>query len=195
MSGRPNKPEEPTSEELEAEELLPRIAAGEERAAETLFKRYRGMVYRLARGVLNDRERALDVVQEVFVRVFRAADRFRAGARFTTWLYRITTNCCYDALRRSKTHPEEPVDKEVFDLSERDCEGPGESARRRELQAALSDAVARLSPKLREVFALRFFEELSYERIAEVVGCSTGTVMSRLFYARQRLRELLIDYL
>ena len=191
----PNKAAQDTSKEMNDEVLIERVAAGDEEAAETLFRRHRSGVYRLAFGILTDADAAMDAVQETFVRVFAASGRFRKGARFTTWLYRIALNCCYDALRRRRVRPEEPAEKEVFDLRQRDCEGPSEGAQRRELQAALSEAVNRLSPKLRRVFVLRFFNELSYEQIAQVVGCSIGTVMSRLFYARQRLRELLKDYL
>ena len=190
-----NKAEEVPYQEMGDEALMERVGGRDDAAAAELFRRHRGRVYSMAYKYLGDKEAALDVVQEVFAKVFAAAGRFRSHARFTTWLYRIALNCCYDALRKKRTHPEEPAEKEVFALRGDDCEGPEEAARRRELADALRGAIAKLSPKLRDVFLLRFAEGLSYEEIARVLGINTGTVMSRLFYARQALREMLSGFL
>lgn len=193
--GEVNKERSGAYQEMSDEALIGRVRAGDEGAARVLFERHRGRVYALAYSYLGDRESALDVVQEVFGRVFGALWRFRSGARFTTWLYRIALNCCYDALRRRRSHPEEPAEQDVFALRGGDCEGPDASARRSELSAALRRAIAKLSPKLRDVFLLRFAEGLSYKEIANTLGINVGTVMSRLFYARQALREMLSDFL
>jgi len=190
-----NKERDSAYQEMSDEALVERVRAGDEGAARVLFERHRGKVYTMAYSYLGDRESALDVVQEVFGRVFGAVGRFRSGARFTTWLYRIALNCCYDALRRRRGHREEPVEQDVFMLRGGDCEGPEASAQHRELSAALRKAIAKLSPKLRDVFLLRFTEGLSYREIADTLGINVGTVMSRLFYARQALREMLSDFL
>ncbi len=190
-----NKEKGGAYQEMSDEALVERVRVGDEGAARVLFERHRGKVYAMAYSYLGDRESALDVVQEVFGKVFGAVWRFRSGARFTTWLYRIALNCCYDALRRRRSHPEEPVEQGVSVLRGGDCEGPDASAQRSELSAALREAVAKLSPKLRDVFLLRFAEGLSYQEIADTLRINVGTVMSRLFYARQALREMLSDFL
>jgi len=182
-------------QEMSDEALVEQVRVGDEEAARVLFKRHRGKVYAMAYSYLGDMESALDVVQEVFGRVFGAVGRFRSGARFTTWLYRIALNCCYDALRRRRSHPEEPAVQDVFMARGGDCEEPDASAQRRELSAAFHKAIAKLSPKLRDVFLLRFAEGLSYQEIADTLRINVGTVMSRLFYARQALREMLSDFL
>jgi RNA polymerase sigma-70 factor, ECF subfamily len=162
-------------------EVLQRCRAGEESAQREVFERYKDRVFSIAVEYLRgDESAAKDVTQEVFVKAFRGVRTFREDARFTTWLYRLVTNACVDELRRHRrlvfmgdvpqhlhpaTHQSEPAE---FD---------------REVKTAL----ARLSPKLRMVILLRYFEDLSYDEIAEVLGVTSGTVASRLNRAHRAL--------
>ncbi|MCX7702755.1 MAG: sigma-70 family RNA polymerase sigma factor [Planctomycetota bacterium] len=182
------------SDKLSDEELVERLKIGDESSASAIFRRYRSRVYRIARSFF-DEEKSLDVVQEVFVHLLSGIKGFRAGAKFSTWLHRITINCCYDFLRRKRSRKEESVEEEILESKRDDCETPDRVVERRELETAFKSALNALSPKLRIVFTLRFFEQLSYTEMAKVLKCSLGTVMSRLFYARQRLLDALADYI
>jgi len=190
----PNNVRQNASERLSDEELVERLRNGDEDSASIIFERYRSRIYRIARSFF-DEESALDIVQEVFVHMWSGIRGFRAGAKFSTWLHRIAINCCYDLLRRRKVRKEEPVEEEVLTLRNEDSEPPDGAVERRELEAAFKCALDKLSPKLRAVFTLRFFEQLPYSEIARILKCSIGTVMSRLFYARQQLLESLSDYI
>jgi RNA polymerase sigma-70 factor (ECF subfamily) len=158
---------------------------GDPVAQRHVFERYRDRVYSIALQYLRgDDAAAKDVTQEVFVRVFRAAPSFRADARLSTWLYRITANVCIDELRRRRRvvlfgdmppaiHPMEPA------------------AEPNDLAGEVAAAVQRLSPKLRLVVLLRHYDDLSYEEIGRALGCAPGTVASRLNRAHAALaREL-----
>lgn len=182
------------SDKLSDEELIERLKYGDEDAAEMLFVRYRGYVYRIASSFV-DRENALDMVQEVFVRILIGVRDFRLGAKFSTWLHRVVLNCCYDFLRRKKVCRERAVGEDFFTTRSSAYEGPDAVVERSELEDAFKTALERLSPRLRSVFILRFSERLPYSEIAERLGISIGTVMSRLFYARQRLLDALKEHI
>ena len=182
------------SDKLSDEELARRLKGGDEDAGRLLFERFRAYVYRIARSFV-DAETSFDVVQEVFVRVLTGIKDFRAGAKFSTWLHRITLNCCYDLLRRKRVRSEEVVEETFFSARSNGSEPPDAAAERTELETAFRTAMDELSPKLRSVFTLRFFERLSYSEIAERLGISMGTVMSRLFYARRQLLDALKNYI
>jgi RNA polymerase sigma-70 factor (ECF subfamily) len=154
---------------------------GDPEAQRRVFERYKDRVFSIALHFLKgDDAAAKDVTQEVFVKVFRAAPSFRQDARLSTWLYRITANACMDELRRrrrlvlvgdvpSRLHPKV---------------APHEPA---EPDADVTAALARLSPKLRIAVLLRYFEDLSYDEMAEALGVSHGTVASRLNRAHRAL--------
>jgi RNA polymerase sigma-70 factor (ECF subfamily) len=158
---------------------------GDPAAQRRVFERYKDRVFSIALNFLKgDHAGAQDITQEVFVKVFRAATSFRQDARLSTWLYRITANACMDKLRRRRrivlfgnvpsqleeaVNPDEPT----------------------EMDPELKAAVARLSPKLRIAVLLRYFDDLSYDEIAEALGVTPGTIASRLNRAHKFLaREL-----
>lgn len=141
---------------------------------------------------------ALDIAQDTFIRAWRGISRFEGRACFSTWLYRIAHNLCYDRLRAhppegsrefddSRGLPSDAIEANLPNRSDR----PDRAMARSELRADISAAIAALSPEHRAVILLKEMEGLSYEEIAATVSCSKGTVMSRLFYARRVLQSLL----
>ena len=182
------------------EELVEQIRNGEPSAFRTLVERHYQKIFGLALGMVRNRDDALDLTQEAFLHVHRAIGGFRFSAKFSTWLYRIVTNLCIDHFRRLGRSPhtiELPaLEEETAPMQWADpaAERPDDAAHRSEVRQALERAFAQLSPSHRAVMVLRELEGLSYEEIATVMGCSIGTVMSRLHYARKRLQTLLASY-
>lgn len=162
---------------------------GERAAQRRVFDRYKDRVFSIALNFLKgDHAGAQDVTQEVFVKVFRAAASFRQDARLSTWLYRITANACMDELRRQRRIV-------LFGRVPSQLEEAMDPDEPTEIDPELKAALARLSPKLRIAVLLRYFDDLSYEEIADALGVTTGTVSSRLNRAHKFLaRELAPGY-
>lgn len=181
--------------------LVRRAQAGDTAAFEILVRRYQDRVYGLALRLLGNADDAMDVCQEALFRAYEALPRFRGGSAFYTWLYRIVVNQALDHLRRRPGREEAAFDDRVAasaeggTLSSAAADDPGVQIEARELQAALERAIALLPPVQRAAILLREVEGLSYSDIARALGCSMGTVMSRLHYARKRLQESLREYL
>jgi RNA polymerase sigma-70 factor, ECF subfamily len=156
---------------------------GDPNAQRCLFDTYKDRVFSVALGFLKgDRAAAEDVTQEVFVKVFRAASTFRADARISTWVHRITVNACMDELRRRKRIV-------LFGDVPSQLEGHVGPHEPMELDARLQAALARMSPKLRMVVLMRHFNDLSYDEIADALGITSGTVASRLSRAHRFLKS------
>jgi len=186
------------SEAAVADARLVQLAlAGRPDAFAQLFERYRERVYRIAYGWCFDSQTALDLVQDVFVKVYRSLGMFRKEASFWTWLCRIAINRCLDFVRKKERTKEMPVEdpQEYARATDEPRADPLGELELSELKGALTGAIDALSPEARSAFILRFFDNLSYKEIAAALDCSIGTVMSRLFYARQKLKDLLGDYL
>mgnify|MGYP000116292337 CR=1 FL=1 len=169
-------------------ELIQRCQAGDAEAFATLFHQYQRLVYQTAYLLLGDTQAAEDALQEVFVKVHRSLATFdpTKGA-FNTWLRRITVNHCLNARRRRAIWPFSPPDCSVL-VEDRPSFLPEELALSREQAAAVWQAVQRLSPKLRVVVILRYYEELPYQEIAQVLDVPLGTVKWRLHEALKALR-------
>lgn len=170
--------------------------SGDRRAFGRLVDAYQQRVYAIAYGIVRDRDEAWDVAQEAFVKAHQSLSRFEGQSAFYTWLYRIAYNVSIDHIRdrgRRRAPRDEP--EAVHERSVGAGPEHPETARsRRELAEVLKAAMARLSEKHRAIIVLREVEGLSYEEMAEVLGISKGTVMSRLFHARQNLQEILRPY-
>ena len=189
---------DPSDEDAEREsrrdsELVERLKQGETRALDELFRRHREAAYGIAYRLVGSREDALDVVQEAFIHVMRGVHTFRAQSSFRTWLYRIVTHAALDyrrwrALRTADSLDSESAPEPGGGPSQRT---PQEEAADRDLRAAIERALANVSEKNRAALVLYALEGMPYKEIADVLGISVGTVMSRIFNARQRLRELL----
>lgn len=172
--------------------LVRRVKAGDDEAFEVLVRRYRNDVFALAYHFLRDREEAWDISQDVFVRAYRGIGRFRGEASFKTWLLRITANRCKDFFkkRRLKTVALEDA------VGSHDVESPASDLNRAvqagELGRAIEQALETLPSKHRTAFVLREYDGRSYEEMAKIMGCSLGTVMSRLHHARKKMQNALI---
>jgi RNA polymerase sigma-70 factor (ECF subfamily) len=178
---------------VKVEEFL----SGELSAFEFLFDKYREKVYRIAYRFVRNKEDALEIAQDVFLRVYTNLRKFKTDSKFFTWLYRIAVNRSIDFTRSRKGKPIQQIDPIILDAQPRASPGrhepkdPSARAEAKELDEKLAEAVSTLSEKHRTVFLLHAVENLSYKEIAAVMGSSIGTVMSRLFYARKKLQETL----
>lgn len=182
--------------------LVARAQAGDVRAYDDLVTRHRGRVYAMIRSMIHHEADAWDLAQEVFIKAWHALPRFEAKARFSTWLFRITHNVVCDFTRKRKVESAGEFNDEIFGRDRIDplastapaeTESPDASLEHGELRAKIESALAKLSEEHREAVLLKDVQGLSYKEIADAMGCSLGTVMSRLFYARQKLQALLKD--
>jgi RNA polymerase sigma-70 factor (ECF subfamily) len=194
----PSKTVELAQHEPSDRELVGRCQCGELEAYEILVHRYRPRIYSLAFSMLRNETDATDVAQEAFVRAWQAIRKFKNNASFYTWLYRITTNLCIDFCRRRDRRATTPYEETVDpDTDANAAEPPSTNASptdevlRAELRRQIDDALLELTPEHRAVIHLREYEGLEYSEIAKAVGCSIGTVMSRLHYARKHLQRIL----
>jgi RNA polymerase sigma-70 factor (ECF subfamily) len=169
-------------------ELVQACQRGERDAFHALFEQYRNKVYSIALRFAGDEATAMDIAQDTFVKLFSCIREFRGDSSFDTWIYRLVVNSCMDHRRRSwRLMP-------LADRFQQTLRVPGDSLTellRTERGGQVRAAVERLSPDLRIAIVLRYTEGLSYEQIAEVLGCSLGTVASRLNRAHKRLEQLL----
>jgi RNA polymerase sigma-70 factor (ECF subfamily) len=178
-------------------ELVQKCQSGETGAFQELVSRYHQKVYLVILGLLRNREDAMEVAQETFLRAYRKIGGFQGGSSFYTWLYRIAVNLTIDAQRRQKRNPldfRESMD-EVLESQDEVARDPFADVHDRELREGLMKALNDLTPEHKAVIVLRTVEGLSYKDIGEILGCSEGTVMSRLHYARKKLQEKLSAFL
>jgi RNA polymerase sigma-70 factor (ECF subfamily) len=170
-------------------DLAEQLQSGDVAAFESLFNKYERLVYRTAYLITGDREEAKDILQEVFVAVWKWRHTFdpRKG-EFTTWLHRITVNECSKKRKKRRITFLSLEEENQGYKPENPSELPEEIMISKEEYDGLMRALSSLDTKHRSVLVLRFFNELSYEEIAQVVGVSLGTVKSRIHYALKTLR-------
>ena len=186
-------------------DLVRLAGSGVKEAFRELVERYQRRVLAVVMGMLHDREAALEVTQETFIKAFRSIGRFKGDASFYTWIYRIAVNLAIDHQRREWRRPigestrnsgsdgqtEELLDRIGDEDPRRD---PFEATKDSELRARVLEAIEELTPDHKAVILLRELEGLSYEEISRVMQCSKGTVMSRLHYARKKLQARLKEF-
>src|SRR5579885_1656192 len=179
------------------EQLLACSAAGNRLALDELFRRYRGAAYRVAYRLLGNEPDALDAVQEGFVKALPHLHGFQGRSSFKTWLLRVVSNAALDLGRqRGRREVLSLEAAEAGDSSPPQLITADDAARgleRSDLRHLLDQALATLSEVQRQTFVLHADAGLSYREVAETLGISIGTVMSRLFYARQKLRAYLSE--
>jgi len=178
------------------DEVVRAVLAGDVDSFEILVNRYQERVYSLVCGMVRDPGHAEDLVQDVFLKTYRKLKDFEQKSRFYTWVYRIAVNRTLDFLKgrerlRAASLEELPRAEPTAAAVETD---PATPLLEREFVEQMEAALAGIPPKFREILVLREVQGLSYEEIAEVLGCSKGTVESRLFRARARLKEKLRPY-
>ena len=185
---------EPVSEKTD-EQLVDDFKNGDEKAFVTIINRYKTRLTRLAWSVVRNEDDAMDIVQDSFIKVYRKLHSFRGASKLYTWLYRIVMNHAIDYVRKRPNATIIPVDEMLREPPEKDKSNrPDYHLLNEELHQKIFEAVDKLPEKQKRVVLLREVEDLSYNEIADVLGCSVGTVMSRLFYAREKLRTLLEPY-
>ncbi len=187
-------------------DLVQRAAAGDHDAFRELVEEYQKRVLGVVTGMLHDREAALEVTQETFIKAYRSLGGFKGDASFYTWIYRIAVNLAIDHRRREWRRPmgdsvrPGPGDgapaESILDRlrDEHPSADPFQATKDAELRERVRQAVDELTPDHRAVILLREVEGLSYEEISQVMQCSKGTVMSRLHYARQKLQAQLKEF-
>jgi RNA polymerase sigma-70 factor (ECF subfamily) len=182
--------------------LVARAQGGDLKSYDALITRHRGKIFAMIRNMIHQEADAWDLSQEVFIKAWQALPRFEAKARFSTWLYRIAHNVVYDFTRKRKIESAGELNDEIFNSDRIDpaavatpgtAQAPDESMAHGELRAKIEAALAKISAEHREVVILKDVQGLSYKEIADAMDCTLGTVMSRLFYARQKLQALLKD--
>ena len=179
----------------EEADLISRCQGGDQAAMKEIFDEYRDKVYRIAYGVVRHREEALDIVQEVFIKLFRTIGNFKGKSSFYTYVYRTAMNTAIDHVRKFKKSTslsfEDGVERYLPDSPEK---RPDQVAMGRELEGKVKEALAKLPDDQRTAIIFREVEGLSYQEMAKAMGCSMGTVMSRLHYGRKKLQQLLRGY-
>jgi RNA polymerase sigma-70 factor (ECF subfamily) len=176
--------------------LVERAKAGDEAAFEALVRRHQDRAFAVALRLVRQREDALDIAQEAFVRAYQSLPGFKGEARFSTWLHRIVVNLGLDHLRRRTTRDAgEYQDSRALEDAARDVVAPTpdpqEAAEAKETRRQIQEGLAALPPEQRLVLLLREIDGLSYKEIAQSMRCSIGTVMSRLHYARRKMQARL----
>jgi RNA polymerase sigma-70 factor (ECF subfamily) len=167
---------------------------GSRKAFEVIVNKYMKDAYFIALGYVGNRQDALDLSQEAFFKAYRNISSLKSDNTFFPWFYQILKNLCFSHLRKFKNRQtqsldgaEDPIilpdDQHRFD--------PEMIAERNEAKDRLWQAIGELDEKYREVIVLRHFQHFSYDQIAQALVCSKGTVMSRLYYARKKLKELI----
>jgi RNA polymerase sigma-70 factor (ECF subfamily) len=183
--------------------LMLRVQRGDTRAFEELMARYEQSVANLLYRSLGDATEAEDIAQNVFLQVYKSAGRYRVSAKFSTWLYTIARNLCLNELRRRTRHPAvsldaphpEHDDEASRSLPDRQVAGPVESTLHAELEAKIQEALNDLPETQRTAILLCREQELSYEDIAAVLGCSLTAVKSLIHRGRETLKRRLKPYL
>ena len=159
-----------------------------------IVKRYMKNAYFIALGLVGNRDDALELSQEAFILAYRNIRQLNSNRKFYPWFYQILRNVCFSHLRKTRKRRSYPLEKleEKAPVAEVDDSfTPDVVAERNEAKDAVWKAIGKLDNKHREVIILRHFQHLPYEQIAHNLFCSKGTVMSRLYYARKKLKELL----
>src|SRR5689334_9018832 len=183
-------------------DLVKRCQAGDTAAFDELVTRYRTRVFGMIYNMAHSEQDAWDLAQESFLKAWKSISRFRGQSSFYTWVYRIVMNVTIDWLRKKQIRGGAGEFDDAVQLKEVDPASrtaphadalPHERMEQSEIRERIDAAIAQLSPEHRAVILLKEIENMQYNEIAESLGCSIGTVMSRLFYARKKLQNLLRD--
>jgi len=179
--------------------LIEAFRKGDEKAFEEIVRRYQRQVANIIYLTLGNREEVDDLSQEVFVRVFRSLDRFEFDSSLYSWIYRIAVNLCIDEIRKKKIRKLIPLDfltekKLESEKRSKETSTSSDELLQKEKKEIIRGALDKLSPLHRTVILLREYQDLSYGEIAKTLRISPQAVKSRIFRAREELRELLKDY-
>ena len=183
-------------------ELVKKAQEGDSEAFDELVGRYRNRIFGMIYHMVHNEQDAWDLAQDSFLKAWKSIARFRGQSSFYTWLYRIVMNVTIDSLRRKQVKGAGAEFDDAIQLKEIDPASrtvphaealPHEQMEHQEIRGRIDAAIEQLSPEHRAVILMKEIEGMQYNEIAESLGCSIGTVMSRLFYARKKLQTLLRD--
>ncbi|MCS7337917.1 MAG: sigma-70 family RNA polymerase sigma factor [Verrucomicrobiae bacterium] len=183
--------------------LMSRVKRGDTRAFAELVDKYKQPIINFIARMLGDQAEAEDLAQTVFVQVYRASRRYRESAKFSTWIYTIARNFCLNELRRRARHPAEPMEpalqgeekQHARQYEDTRAYAPSAALLQTELEQKLEQALTELPPNQRMAILLCCDQQLSYEEIAAVLGCSLAATKSLIFRARETLKARLKPYL
>jgi RNA polymerase sigma-70 factor (ECF subfamily) len=181
---RPLSANQATSDEV----LIGRIAQGDRLAMQVLFARHHVRVYRFVLRLVGNPSVAEDLISEVFLDIWRQADRFEGRSAVSTWMLAIARFKALSALRK---RPDEELDEEAAEAIEDVSDNPEVALQKKDKSAVLRQCLEKLSPEHKEIIDLVYYHEKSVEEVAEIVGIPENTVKTRMFYARKKLSELL----
>ena len=181
--------------------LIEACKKGDRAAFGELISKYERLVYSTVRLKVGNENDALDVSQEVFIKLWRHIGKYRGDCRFSTWVYKVAVNACLDFLRREKNNVTESMptrvdddgDEVTVEIADENTPSPESHVENNEKIAAVREAIGKLSPEQREVILLRDIEGYSYDEISEMLHLEIGTVKSRINRARNNLREILLE--
>jgi len=169
--------------QTQLENIIVRCKSGQREAFEQLFELYQPRLKYYVRRLANSGSETEDILQNIWITVFRKINKLRDNSSFSVWLYRIARNEVFGRFRQNDKLLELPQEKKLPEYNDDNHEFSAEDAQK------LHNALNKIQPYHREVLTLSFMEQMNYQQIAEVVGCSIGTVRSRIFYAKQSLRK------
>ena len=182
-------------EKVSDSQLVARVQKGDKQAFDLLVLKHQYKVHAIISRYIKDFDEVNDVVQEAFIKAYRALENFRGESAFYTWLYRIAVNTAKNYLvSRNRRPPSFDIDATSSQYSEensqlQDHDSPENILYKDELESIISNAIKELPEDLRTALMLREFEDLSYEQISDIMDCPVGTVRSRIFRAREALEE------
>ena len=178
-------------------DLVSTAIAGYEGSFEELVRRYQRPISAYVYRMVGDYESALDLTQEIFIKIYNSLDKYRAEFKFSTWIYKIAHNSAVDHLRRTATREQSIVNGTEDDQYELPIESgrltPEQESERKERRTEIEAVVRTLPANYRELIILRHSQDLTYEEIVEVTGLPLGTVKNRLFRAREMMRQQFLD--
>jgi RNA polymerase sigma-70 factor (ECF subfamily) len=197
VNAAPPGPYAAPSMECHATRLMTATKQGDARAFDQLVEQLRSRAFQVATSMVGSRDDALELSQETFLKIYRARQTYRDGEPFLPWFHSILRNTCFSFLRRAQR-----LERTTLDTDDEEGESggwiivdpapaPGAAVERDEVAQAFAAALSELGPRDREILSLRHHQDLSYREIAEGLGIPEGTVMSRLYHARRRLRDRL----
>ena len=181
-------PVQAAAQDTSDETLVAQIAQRDKHALQLLYSRHHVRIYRFALRFLNDEAAAEDTVSEVFIDVWRQAERFEGRSQVTTWLLAIARNKALSLLRRRSS---EELDDEVAEFIEDPSDNPEAAMLKSQRVSVLQYCLTQLSPAHREIVDLVYYHEKSVEEVAEIISVPANTVKTRMFYARKRIGELM----
>jgi len=179
--------------------LIEKCKRGDTNSFEILVLKYQRRIFNLIFRLTNEPDIVEDIAQEVFLRAYNAINDFKGKSSFSTWIYRITVNTCFNYIKSKRRHQYENLETneplEKYTLTSNNLTDTELLIERHELSKKIKEAIGSLNHEQRTIFVLRDVEGLSYEEIGKILDCPSGTVRSRLFRARRELRTKLENYI